>query len=55
MNTGLTIEDFNALMNSTNESQDLEVLRQLTTLDNPGEVQALKAVTPQVSWGGWAW
>jgi len=55
MDAAITIEGFNALLKS--EQQDnslLETLRQLTKIELPEKVRALKAET-MAGWMGWGW
>ncbi len=53
MNAAVTIEQFHALLKSEEQKKGtlLEVLRQLTTLDEPKKVRILKATEPAgVGW-----
>jgi len=48
----MTIQGFNTLLASQDETPLLKVLRQLTTLKRTEDVRVL-AVDPQLSWQGW--
>ena len=52
VDTTMTIQGFNTLLASQDETPLLKVLRQLTTLKRTEDVRVL-AVDPQLSWQGW--